>query len=802
MTPWKISTHVAVLCVAFGLGLSASACSSSSSKPGGGNPEAGAMTGADGGGSGGDAAKKDGGVVADGACTGDGCGPMKCPDGGCKTVVDSGPTTNCGVGKAQTCGTGGACTSPADCTNQVCTDKVCVAPSPTDTKQNDSETDMDCGGGLLASGAPNPASDGAQPCADTKKCLLGNDCTSLVCAPGPVTGVAGSTGAPVDCGAGQTCTCQPVSPTDGVVNDSETDIDCGGGFSDDVGTVNPASDGAPTCQWELSQKCLLGSDCDDGVCNANQGAGGPPIDCPAGATCQCQPPSSNDGVTNGGETDVDCGGDGTPGNDSAPPCQTGMICAQDIDCFWGHCNSGVCGGHVAGTQDGDETDVDCGGTQSPGCDWFKVCFQNSDCASQICDNDCSGANCFTAGQCLPGSSCQGVKYGGTTCGTGEDLGSSPSATNYETCCRTLPVTGFTDATQPGKTVYLDKYEITAGRMRAFINSLGNTPNVQGYMAAHRPTFWNVEWENILPQDVTNSLGSFTIVDPTVDLNYPGEDQYNINGPTQSSWSVINGQYTVDFGLYNALGNFQFFPEYYAIPADWPGPDMGASYAAQHNLNCSNADGSYGYGTYWFDDATIATYGAGVGKAFTKEEDDEKALNCTPFGLFAAFCAWDGGQLATMAVSDYISGTVPSADNFPPIGSQDGQFSPGYNGGNNCGPAGMPLNSFGDGTQSCDTVYNYPYPDDGNEDYDGSARIAPPGRVPTDAIRLTGAAHAGDEPWMDMIGNLLEGVFQPDMTRFTYRGYGAAWSSVQHHRNQQTTARFKEGSFGARCMRFK
>jgi hypothetical protein len=62
---------------------------------------------------------------------------------------------------------------------------------------------------------------------------------------------------------------------------------------------------------------------------------------------------------------------------------------------------------------------------------------------------------------------------------------------------------------------------------------------------------------------------------------------------------------------------------------------------------------------------------------------------------------------------------------------------------------------------------------------------------------------GDEPWVDMIGNLQEVVLKKGETaRFDYRGYGVEWSSIQHHHNQQSTPRGKGGAFGARCMRFK
>jgi hypothetical protein len=161
-------------------------------------------------------------------------------------------------------------------------------------------------------------------------------------------------------------------------------------------------------------------------------------------------------------------------------------------------------------------------------------------------------------------------------------------------------------------------------------------------------------------------------------------------------------------------------------------------------------------------------------------------------LFAAFCAWDGGQIMTTEVFDFIAGGPwpPNAGGLPaPLPPAP----PRLTGGNtNC--ANDTLNTFADGTLSCPNVYYFPF---NEQTYDGSSRIAPPGRVPADAV----AINAGDEPWMDLKGNLHEAVLEPDGT-FDYRGYGVGWSSLQAHRNQITTARMKAGSFGARCMRFK
>lgn len=107
-----------------------------------------------------------------------------------------------------------------------------------------------------------------------------------------------------------------------------------------------------------------------------------------------------------------------------------------------------------------------------------------------------------------------------------------------------------------------------------------------------------------------------------------------------------------------------------------------------------------------------------------------------------------------------------------------------------------INAGADGSVSCGTVYFYPPIEDGIT-FDGSSRIAPPGRVVADTVRMS----AGDEPWTDLQGNLLETVLKADGS-FGYKGLGIGYSSVTHHRAQILTPRMKAGAFGARCMRFK
>src|SRR5262245_27518720 len=66
----------------------------------------------------------------------------------------------------------------------------------------------------------------------------------------------------------------------------------------------------------------------------------------------------SDGVRNGTETDIDCGGS------QCAPCASPARSLAPSDCASGVCQEGVCrGGTCAdGIKNGAETDVDCGGS--------------------------------------------------------------------------------------------------------------------------------------------------------------------------------------------------------------------------------------------------------------------------------------------------------------------------------------------------------------------------------------------------------------------------------------------------------
>jgi hypothetical protein len=201
-------------------------------------------------------------------------------------------------------------------------------------------------------------------------------------------------------------------------NGGETDIDCGG-----------ATSGCPKCA--PGKTCTVGADCDGGNCMGGScqaascrdgirngaetgvdcgGAGCPPcgdgIGCQVAADCAsgvcpaalhtCAAPACADLVKNGSETDVDCGGTCAP----AKPCADGKSCGTGGDCASGVCTAGVCAVPSCSdlVRNGTETDVNCGGSCPMKCAAGKLCgASDANCADGVCTNGtCQGASCGDA----------------------------------------------------------------------------------------------------------------------------------------------------------------------------------------------------------------------------------------------------------------------------------------------------------------------------------------------------------------------------------------------------------------------
>ncbi len=239
---------------------------------------------------------------------------------------------DCG-GACGPCGNGKGCQTGSDCSSKVCDNaqKTCSPPDCTDGQTNGQETAQDCGG---------PA---CPKCADGKACSVGSDCSSAVC--------SGSV-------------CQGPTCTDGAKNGDETGVDCGGPCVSSQGKTCP--DGEP---------CAIEGDCASGICI------GTPKVC-AAATC-------TDGIKNGKETDLNCGGGSCPTCDDGKQCKVAADCTSSV-CTTSTCQAPKCDDKV---KNGAETDEDCGGP-CPKCADTKACAVPGDCTSGVCTgNKCQAPSC-------------------------------------------------------------------------------------------------------------------------------------------------------------------------------------------------------------------------------------------------------------------------------------------------------------------------------------------------------------------------------------------------------------------------
>jgi formylglycine-generating enzyme required for sulfatase activity len=328
----------------------------------------------------------------------------------------------------------------------------------------------------------------------------------------------------------------PPSTTNQQKDGDETDVDCGGSKADACAD---------------SKRCATATDCLSASCTGSI----------------CQTATSSDGIKNGTESGVDCGG-------AAPNvlrCKDTYGCAVATDCISLVCAQRSCktATNADRVKNGNESDIDCGGTNTGAdkCDAKLKCSSNSDCKSDGCDYK---------NRCAESRSCT-RRFGGDTCGSGE-IG-EPGAL-HESCCKTVALTNTT--------VRLDKYHVTAGRMRAFLTrAFGNNVIGNARAFADATPGWKAEWSPYVPSN-TDEADKFL------------------------------GPYWLDADNQN---------------------DKATKPVSKRSCNPRD----FGGHTYWTPE------GAGGDKSdYTQDELDPKALNCVGWHLAKAFCAWDGGRLPTRA----------------------------------------------------------------------------------------------------------------------------------------------------------
>lgn len=314
------------------------------------------------------------------SCQGNICVPgagsakAACDDGkrnGDETDIDCGGSCPADCEELQ------GCAQDSDCESGACDPKSlqCIQASCRDTKKNNQETDVDCGGRSCAG------------CASGQDCLLPFDCLSLACAQ-------------AKCGE---ATC-----SDGLPNGKESDVDCGGPQCPPC-ERNSACKQDSDCQ---SKACVEGVCVDPGCKDQQLGSSESDVDCGGlcpgcadGKNCKeaadcsskncvngrCEPATCTDGILNGGESGVDCGA-------SCPKaCDLHQACRNNSDCVGGNCVKGKCvaAGCVNKSKDGSETDVDCGGECGASCEAGQDCKVNGDCRAGSCgaDKKCQAARC-------------------------------------------------------------------------------------------------------------------------------------------------------------------------------------------------------------------------------------------------------------------------------------------------------------------------------------------------------------------------------------------------------------------------
>lgn len=356
-------------------------------------------------------------------------GTKTCTPASCYDRAQNGNETdvNCGgVTCTARCNTGQRCQANSDCQGKVCDLEAskCLTPTCSDLQVNGSETGPDCGGSCALMSPAKTCGTGV-PCTVDDDCTSKNCCTAASC-------------------QGSINTCVAAGCQDGKRNQGESGIDCGG----DAATTG--------CQVRCppGQGCQLPTDCDSGVCGTDKLCVAPKCDdgvkngtemgkdcgsaacskpCPEGTPCTgpadcdsgvcgtdklCAPPKCDDTIQNGTETAPDCGGNCTV------KCGLGQGCAikadcdpaiPSIDCITLKCTVPSCQDNAV---DGDESDLNCGGSCPDKCADKMKCRSAADCTSNLCAADSYGVLRCAVPTC--GDRTQNQGESGIDCG-----GSSP-----------------------------------------------------------------------------------------------------------------------------------------------------------------------------------------------------------------------------------------------------------------------------------------------------------------------------------------------------------------------------------------
>jgi len=280
------------------------------------------------------------------------------------------------------CGPNNCGSMPSGCNTQlpcgICSEGLCGLAvlnvcSCADGLQNNGEQGVDCGGPC------STTCGGGTPCNMPSECSS-NYCVDDVCCNELCDGVC------------EGCTDELNGVADGqclpVIDNSDPDNNCTAAAPASCGMTGECVGGA--CEVHSGNVCAAAtcvsatftgdSICDGmGTCQAP-----PPTACGGPYLCngnQCE--SCSDGIQNGNETDVDCGGGG-----ACADCTLGQTCLVPSDCGTGLCVDDVCCNNACGSKC-----EHCNGANLGTCSFVP--------AGEDPDNECPGnnKNCDGAGSC-------------------------------------------------------------------------------------------------------------------------------------------------------------------------------------------------------------------------------------------------------------------------------------------------------------------------------------------------------------------------------------------------------------------
>lgn len=446
-----------------------------------------------------------------------------------------------------------------------------------------------------------------------------------------------------------------------------------------------------------------------------------------------------------------------PGATETAATEPGATCVRD--------SNGVCVPPRPddGIRNGDESDVDCGGTKTdaPRCATGKKCATNTDCASKACSYR---KLCVDRPSCTP-------HHGGDTCGGGEP--DDPTA-QHESCCTSL------DLPVPNKPVSMDKYHVTAGRFRVFLDAVNG--DVRSFIEQRRPAGWDPVWDDFVP--------SGWDVDPA--LSSAG----GFRKLHSSVWHQLGGT-----ALLDKLGR----------------DGLPFRYGCQIEGN--------GTHTYRMPDEVQTGVLGDVPHGYSQEILDAKALNCVTALMLMAFCEWDwpGSRLPTYEETRFAWHAGDPENHKFPWGNSPapvGFLYPGDVFGPDSGfpePSGkygeyavVPKSSKGipgDPTYA-NWKYSYaypsnPYPNTFYPDY--SAHISAPGRFPKGNGPFGHADLAGNI--FDLTSTITGSPGQHPDDREIAWGRNGAWEGHEipfASEDEPWTAPImrKYGKAGGRCVKDK